>query len=470
MKNIFQYFLLFSSALIISCSTSRNLDIERGTGYNFKAGHPEFRTSAFGYEDEEDGTTLEVEAEIVKGSLIFKEESDTLQAQISIQYQVQDLDDSDNIVVSEQLEKTIKSTDQAINTTRETIDLSFSHQVDPSHYKVLVSITDLNTKKNITQSVETEIPETQKGEYNLSNVQMYGKINDQGGWEPISTYDVKGKVDSLRFVFQVISPQSEKRMQVRSRLLRFESDTLYPRPMHYSNYSPSSIEYKGIDYDEETELQSNQRILTDYSSTFIEYKFANRDRGNYRFEVNAQRGEEEALFKARDFGVKSKNYPAISSAREMAKPLIYLMGEGDHEEMMKISNSDSLKKEVDKFWLKNIGNTNQARQVIEMYYQRVEEANKQFSNFKEGWKTDLGMIYILFGAPWYTEDHLKELVWYYSYNHSDAEYSYYFDQPKLKNKYFPFFHFLFQRSNFYYTVQYQQRQLWLSGQILTRQI
>lgn len=470
MKKLSQHFLLLLSIFIVSCSTSRNLDIERGTGYNFRAGHPEFRTSAYGYVDEENGTTLEIRAEVVKGSLIYKEENDTLQARISVEYQVQDLEDSGNILVSEQLERTVKSTDSAINSTRETLDLQFDHKIKPSRYRVLVSITDLNTKKNITQSVETQIPETLKGEYNLSNIQMYGKINGEGSWESLDTYDVQAKVDSLRFVFQIISPQSEQRMQIRSRLLQFESDTTYPRPMHYSNYSPSSIQYKGIDYDEETELQSSQRVLTDYSSTFIEYKFANQERGNYRFEVNAQRGEEEELFKARDFGVKSKNYPAVTSARELARPLIYLMGEGDHEDLMEISNSDSLKKEVDKFWLKNIGNTNRARQVIEKYYQRVEEANKQFSNFKEGWKTDLGMIYILFGPPWYTEDHLKELIWYYSYNHSDPEYSYYFDQPKLKNKYFPFFHFLFNRSNFYYTVQYQQRQLWLTGQILTRQI
>ncbi|HLR32716.1 MAG TPA: GWxTD domain-containing protein, partial [Fodinibius sp.] len=454
---------------LASCGTSRNLNIERGTGYNFQAGLPEFRTAAFGFVNEENNTILEITAEVVKGSLIYKEENDTLQARISVEYQVQDQENSDNILVSEQLERTIKSTDQEVTSTREALELTFSHPVDPSRYRVLVSITDLNTKKHITQSVETAIPETEEGDYNLSNIQTFGKINGSD-WESVNTYDVKGEVDSLRFVFQVISPRTEERMQIRSRLVNFESDTSYPRPMHYSNYSPSSIAYKGIDYDEESELQTSQRVLTDYSSTYIEYQFANPGRGNYRFEVNAQRGDEEELFKARDFGVKSDNYPAVSSARELARPLIYLMGEGDHEDLMEISNSDSLKKAVDRFWLKNIGNANEARQVIKMYYQRVEEANKQFSNFKEGWKTDLGMIYVLFGSPWYTRDRLKELRWYYSYNHNDPDYSYYFDQPKLRNRYYPFYHYLLRRSNYYYTVQYQQRQLWLTGQILRRQI
>src|SRR5699024_12140091 len=74
----------------ISCSTSRNPDIERGTGYNFKSGHPEFRTSAYGFIDPDSGATLEIGVEVVKGSLIYKEKEDTLRARMRVEYQVQD--------------------------------------------------------------------------------------------------------------------------------------------------------------------------------------------------------------------------------------------------------------------------------------------------------------------------------------------------------------------------------------------
>jgi len=240
--------------------------------------------------------------------------------------------------------------------------------------------------------------------------------------------------------------------------------------MHYPNFSPSSIKYKGIEYDDQTDLESNQRILTYYSSIFIEYKFANQERGNYRFEVTAQKGQNEQVYKGRSFGVKSKNYPAVLSTRELARPLVYLMDEKDHEQLLSISDKDSLKKEMDRFWLKNIGNAAKARDVIEMYYQRVEEANKQFSNFKEGWKTDLGMVYILFGPPWYTNNSLNEMHWSYSYNREDPERNFYFTQPKFKSKFFPFRHFVLRRSQSYFSIQYQQVQLWLSSHILTRQI
>lgn len=463
------YFIVIA-AFLFSCSSTKQANIEHGTGYNFRAGHPEFRISAFGYIAEEQGPTLSLTAEIVKGSLIYKKDGDSLSARIGVEFQVIDTDNSENVITNKRIEHEVTSGSESINTSREKLELDYSLQVDPSNYKIVINVEDLNSNKNITQSTEVYIPETKKGDYSLSSIQMYGKEKGDKNWNSINTYDVKGRIDSLRFVLQVISPQSTKKMRLNSKLLRFDSDTTYPRPMHYSNYSPSTIEYKGIDYDRETEIQSNRRILTDYSSVFIEYKFANQERGNYRFQVTAQKGEEEEIFKARDFGIKSKNYPAVNTAYELARPLVYLMGEDDYEKLMSISNPDSLKREIDRFWLKNIGNSAKARDAIEMYYQRVEEANKQFSNFQEGWKTDLGMIYILFGPPWYTQDRLKKLNWYYSYNREDREYSYLFYQPKLNNKYFPFYHYLLQRHSYYYTVQYLQRELWLTGQILTRRI
>ena len=41
----------------------------------------------------------------------------------------------------------------------------------------------------------------------------------------------------------------------------------------------------------------------------------------------------------------------------------------------------------------------EANEVMEEYYRRVNYANGNFRSFREGWKTDMGMVYIVFGAP-----------------------------------------------------------------------
>ena len=472
MKTLDFLLLFLSLGLLLSCASSRETNIERGAGYTYEVGKPELYASAYGFIDQEQGPTLTLRAEIIKNSLSFTKNGDSLSAEFALDFQIQDQDNPENIIQTVRVQRSINiASKKEIQSSRATIVIERQIQVEPSEYRIVANIEDLNTDQSVMQSFEAYIPKTETDAYTLSKIQMYGKQIGDKQWQPIHTYDVKGRLDSLRFVFQVLSGNTDKRMTLNSRLLRFKSDTSHARPMHYADYSTSSIEYKGIDYDEETEIQSNQRILTDYGSVFIEYKFANQERGNYRFEVTATRGEKEnEVYKGRAFGIKSRNFPAIETPREMARPLAYLMNEDKHKDLMSISDSDSLKREIDRFWLKNIGNASKARKVIELYYDRVVQANKQFSNFKEGWKTDFGMIYVLFGPPWYTDDGLKEITWFYSYNRSNPEYRYHFDQPKLKNEFFPFYHYILERYNAYYTVEYMQQELWLTGQILTRRI
>ncbi|HRD38102.1 MAG TPA: GWxTD domain-containing protein, partial [Bacteroidia bacterium] len=40
-----------------------------------------------------------------------------------------------------------------------------------------------------------------------------------------------------------------------------------------------------------------------------------------------------------------------------------------------------------------------AKTLLKRYYARVTESNKLFTSYLPGWKTDRGMIYIVFGAP-----------------------------------------------------------------------
>jgi hypothetical protein len=42
---------------------------------------------------------------------------------------------------------------------------------------------------------------------------------------------------------------------------------------------------------------------------------------------------------------------------------------------------------------------------MDEYYARVEFANKHFSHFMDGWKSDMGMVFIIFGTPSNVERH-----------------------------------------------------------------
>lgn len=91
------------------------------------------------------------------------------------------------------------------------------------------------------------------------------------------------------------------------------------------------------------------------------------------------------------------DFPRIKQPRQMIGPLAYLTSSGEYDEIRKAGNP---KLAVDNFWLGLTGNnTDRARELIRVYYNRVYFANYYFTTFKPGWKTDRGMIYIIYGPP-----------------------------------------------------------------------
>jgi len=475
MKNS-AFILIVYLIFISSCARSFNPDIERGSDYHFRDGYPEVRFSAVGLIDETGQPKINLNADIVYGSLIYKQNDDKYFASITIDVQIIDEADGTNMTRSKQYQVDITKDYRNIAFSQETFAVNKEINVAPGDYKVNFTVIDQSSDKQITSTARTFIPNPKNNVTNLTNILLMGKKvqgENPAVWSPITTYDVPGRVDSLKFIFQVTNNDSEEPLVVNSRLMRFKADTAAARPMYYSNYSPSTIGYKGIDYDQETEIQATQRVLQQPRNVLIEFTFGKQERGNYRFEVTTNKSQadsEDPLYKARDFGIKSENYPAVKSAEEFARPLVYLMGKKEYKQLMEIQNPDSMKAAIDRFWLKNIGRISLARSVIQKYYQRVEEANKQFSNFKEGWKTGPGMIYVLFGPPWYMNQHYNKMEWAYTFDERDNRYNFFFKKSKFKSKFYPFSHYLLQRSEGYFTVFNQQRSLWLNGIIMTKDV
>jgi len=463
---------LIAALMAGACAKSSNPDVERGSMFKFQDGHPEVRLSAIGLLNEQDEAVIKISADVVYGSLIYRSENDGSRTYASVTIEVRitgkegtDFRDS----FSQAME--IESNGNQLTQSQEFFSFDRQAEVIPGEYDVFVTVKDNTSGKATTRETSTVIPDPENPVVNLTSVRMLGKnIEDENQYLPVTTYDVPSRIDSLQFVFQVTNNTLEDPLTIRTRVIKFRADSTIARPMNYNNYNVSSVQYKGIDFDKFDEVDSSIRRLDQAGSVLIEFNFERFRRGNYRFEVETGREGQEPIFKARDFSIKSENYPAVKSSKELARPLYYLMDEDEYEEMMQIQNPDSLKQAIDRFWLSNVRSVSDAKNVIKMYYERVEEANKQFSNFKEGWKTDTGMIYILFGPPWFVETSVNQMLWSYSYDRSDPRYNYFFERPRMPNEFYPFNNYLLERNQQYFNVQYQQVQRWLNGSILRRGI
>lgn len=90
------------------------------------------------------------------------------------------------------------------------------------------------------------------------------------------------------------------------------------------------------------------------------------------------------------------DYPQFTKLTSLPGPLIYITTRQEYE---RLRNTNGNKKAFDRIILGIAADTERARILMRNYFRRVELANRYFTSYKEGWKTDRGMVYIIFGPP-----------------------------------------------------------------------
>lgn len=89
-------------------------------------------------------------------------------------------------------------------------------------------------------------------------------------------------------------------------------------------------------------------------------------------------------------------FPNVMEPQELMAPLRYI---ASRSEFQKLNQAQHPKQALDAFWLACTPSTENARSLLNTYYGRVEEANASFSGLVEGWRSDRGMVHIVFGVP-----------------------------------------------------------------------
>lgn len=111
-----------------------------------------------------------------------------------------------------------------------------------------------------------------------------------------------------------------------------------------------------------------------------------------------------------------EDYPQYSKITSLVGPLIYITTRQEYD---KLVSTQGNKKAFDRILLNIVANTDRARTLMRNYFRRVELANRYFTSYKEGWKTDRGMVYIIFGVPDQVYRFESREVW--SYKNSQFE-------------------------------------------------
>lgn len=207
-------------------------------------------------------------------------------------------------------------------------------------------------------------------------------------------------------------------------------------------FPPYTMEYRNLfDYRPDSTFEI---LLGDGFSQY----FTPRKAGFYFFPIDSLRRKGPTLF------LMNSGFPKVTAHANMLEALRYLTSGVEYKKLLSYPNP---KLAVDSFWIANTGRPDIATELIRKFYGRVETANKLFTSFAEGWKTDRGMIYMIFGKPSLVFRSFEQEVWVYGEANDPRALKFYFykaDNPFTTDDY------VLVRQEYYKSIWYQNVQMW----------
>jgi GWxTD domain-containing protein len=170
-------------------------------------------------------------------------------------------------------------------------------------------------------------------------------------------------------------------------------------------------------------LKRFKRLTGTRTDDAIEIPRGELKTGRYRLELTIGKGE-NAIRKRRDFSVHWIGMPVFARNIDMATEQMKYIA--SRKQMREIKKAEGAEKErlFREFWdSKDPTEQSPTNELMDEYYRRVAFANRSFTTFREGWKTDRGMVYIILGPPDeivrrpFNRSNKPYVVWaYYRYN------------------------------------------------------
>ncbi|WP_412067438.1 GWxTD domain-containing protein [Rubrivirga sp. IMCC43871] len=217
------------------------------------------------------------------------------------------------------------------------------------------------------------------------------------GPEPVDATAIPAGLDSLALTLQAIDLVSEGEMVVT--VARVRSDSLPATSVDASTPFVGSLSAQGIDRSAlDTVAVPRQRVGAGTSAVVAPLPTLRP--GVYRLTVAVDGSLTSA---ARYVVVRRQEYPLLTRLGDLIAPLAYLADSDALRPIHEARTEAARRRAFDGFWGAEMDDRRLAAATIRAYYERVEQANRLFAGVKEGWKTDPGMIYVLFGPPRFVE-------------------------------------------------------------------
>ena len=273
--------------------------------------------------------------------------------------------------------------------------------VPPGEYVVRAVLEDLTSDRTAERRLVLRVPRP-AGAPALGGLRLEAE-DVNGRVDPVDASSVPAGLDSLRAIVQATGVPDGSTTELT--VVRVAADDEPARRLDGFTPSPGSLIARGVDLSDVDTVQTvRQTILNPSEALDVEAPLPALGPGVYRARVRLVSPDGMPLDASeRLFVVRRRDYPLVTRLGDLVGPLEYVAAPGELDPLTEADDPESLRRAFDRFWGEEMDDRRLAAATVRAFYERVEEANRLFATYKDGWKTDPGMLYVLLGAPRYVE-------------------------------------------------------------------
>lgn len=358
------------------------------------------------FKEKEKDWRLEVYYKIFNEKLSFVKSDQRFRASYEVNLTV--LDRKGHQITATSLEENFYVNSYSETTSKQDFLINLLQtKIAPGQYKLILELIDLNSNQRWTQKKDFIVPELDPQKIIFSSLEFAREISDS-----------------------VKNPKFEKRgKEVIPSVSRIFGDSkLYLYHEIYGKKDPSQkflLSYEIVDDDKKEKVFEEKDTLIFEKKAIPLYKTISIDKlspGDHTLFIKLLDEKKKTLANAKKkFSVEwSMLFILKKDFQKAVEQLRYIASRDEIEKLKKAKKEDQLK-EWAEFWKsKDPTPETKKNELMDEYYRRLRYANENFSLWnKEGWETDMGGIYIVYGHPDEIERHPFEMgekpyqIWYY---------------------------------------------------------
>ncbi len=277
--------------------------------------------------------------------------------------------------------------------------------LEAGEYEFVVNMQDQDSRRNAQLRRSLLVTDFGKDSVSVSDIMLVNRVTTEGEKRKIVP-NISGNVGHLAegffLFFEVYSEVPSDSINLVCRVFDSKKAQVYQR--------------------DETQASGGAK-----TQSFFKVENLNLPIGAYMVTMEVQPTGTLALkstLKAstsRSFTIRWSDIPfSITDLDKAVDQMRYVAKESEMENIRSATDPEEKRKRFLEFWTKRDPDPSTPRnELMEEFYRRVEYANKTFTHYQEGWRSDRGMVYIRFGPPEHVERHPFEVntkpfeTWYY---------------------------------------------------------